>query len=104
MDPGILKHPDENQLYYYATETYNIRSYMYRVYTIYNYGMCQKLYSRLLLYHFTLARGTQVPRLSIYPYSIPLDTSPDTEVLGGRRTTIMMMTRVKIDIYVFTLS
>ena len=32
MDPGILKHPDENQLYLYATETY-----MHRVYTIYNY-------------------------------------------------------------------
>ena len=91
MDAGILKHPDENQLYQYATETYNIHV--------------------LCVYHFTPARAAQAPRLSIsvsiwivYVYPPRPDTLPNTEVLGGRRTTIMMMTRVNIDIYVFTLS
>ena len=28
------------------------------------------------------------------------DASPDTEVLSGRRSTIMMMMRVKIDVYI----
>ena len=85
MDPGILKHPDKTS---YTNMLQKPITYMYRVY------ITLPLQGR----HKHLASQSQ------YPYGSYTYTS-DTSVLGGRRTTIMMMmTRVKIDIYVFTLS
>ena len=98
-------------------------TYMYRVYTIYNYlhdctirdsnmQTCMACARNPIVdynYYITLSlqgRHKHLASRSIHMdrIRIPPDTSPDTEVLGGRRTTITMMTLVKIDIYVFTLS
>ena len=90
---------------------------MYRVYTIYNYLHDCTIRDSCMQACMACARNSIV---DYYYITLPLqgrhkhlasrfihmdhiriqqtpDTSPDTEVQGGRRTTIMMMTQVKIE-------